>query len=93
MSGLLRAALVVIGLVFLISGALGMFAMSFVTSMLGTLMSTPIRGVPGLGNLQALLGPFIVFGWVFALLQFIAGVLSIAAGAALKLPKSVEKPG
>ena len=88
MSKLLRAALIAIGLVFLITGLLGIFGMIFVTSALATVASMPMPGsmAPGLGDLWAMLGPILAFGWVMVVLQFIAGVLSIAAGAALKLP-------
>jgi len=86
MSKLLRAALIAIGLLFLITGLLGIFGMIFVTSALATVASMPESMVPGLENFRAMLGPILAFGWVMVVLQFIAGVLSIAAGAALKLP-------
>ncbi len=86
MSKLLRAALIAIGLVFLITGLLGIFGMIFVTSALEAVASMTRSMAPGLGGLWATLGPILAFGWVMVVLQFIAGVLSIAAGAALKLP-------
>jgi uncharacterized protein YqhQ len=84
-SKLLRAALIVIGIVFLISGLLGVFGMLIVTSILTNITSMPGPAVPGLELLRGVLGLALALGWTIALLQLIAGVLSIAAGAAFKL--------
>lgn len=86
MSKLLRAALIVVGLVFLMSGLLGIFAMIVVTNTLMTITSMPMPSTvkPGIEVLQDVLGPALAFGWIIVLLHLVAGVLSIAAGATFK---------
>jgi len=83
---LAAASSILIGIVFIVIGAGMIYAMMQISSVLTLFTSNPLMGAVGT-MMNNFMSPYMIFGWIFGILAFIAGIVSIITGAAYLMQK------